>query len=102
MAHSLQHRQATQFIGLSSTFTGKHRSDGPKADNALTDKPDHQMGARHSSVQAAYDDYEIWFSKIGRLGKLGRGQFSKRMEAHLRIPKKRTEAGYCFIGVALR
>ena len=54
------------------------------------------------SVQAAYDDYEIWFSKTGRLGKLGRGQFSKQMEAHLRIPKKRTEAGYCFIGVTLR
>ncbi|MEL6412211.1 MAG: GNAT family N-acetyltransferase, partial [Pseudomonadota bacterium] len=25
---------------------GKHRSDGPKADNALTIKPDHPMGAR--------------------------------------------------------
>ncbi|MEL6412430.1 MAG: hypothetical protein AAGK67_18000, partial [Pseudomonadota bacterium] len=24
----------------------KHRSDGPKADNALTIKPDHPMGAR--------------------------------------------------------
>ena len=44
MAHSLQHRQATQFIGLSSACTGKYRSDGPKADNALTFKPDHLMG----------------------------------------------------------
>ena len=47
MAHSLQHRQATQFIGLSSACTRKHRSDGPKADNALTFKLDHPMGARH-------------------------------------------------------
>ena len=47
MAHSLQHRQAAQFIGLSSACTGKHRSDGPKADNALTFKSDHPMGARH-------------------------------------------------------
>jgi hypothetical protein len=46
MAHSLQHRQATQFIGLSSTCTRKHRSDGPKADNALTFEPDHPIGAR--------------------------------------------------------
>ncbi|MEO1407638.1 MAG: hypothetical protein AAFV54_14275, partial [Pseudomonadota bacterium] len=42
-----QHRQAAQFTGLSSACTGKHRSDGPKADNALTIKPDHPMGARH-------------------------------------------------------
>ena len=46
MAHSLQHRQAAQFIGRSSARTRKHRSDGPKADNALTFKPDHPMGAR--------------------------------------------------------
>ena len=46
MAPSLQHRQATQFIGLSSACTGKHRSDGPKANNALTFKPDYSMGAR--------------------------------------------------------
>ena len=46
MAHSLQHRQATQFIGLSSACTGKYRSDGPKADNALTFKPDYLMGVR--------------------------------------------------------
>jgi putative DNA primase/helicase len=62
----------------------------------------YQVPQAKLSVHAAYDDYEIWFSKTGRLGKLGRGQFSKRIEAHLRIPKKRTEAGYCFIGVALR
>jgi len=45
MAHLLQHRQVAQFIGLSSACTGKHRSDGPKADNALILKPDHLMVA---------------------------------------------------------
>nr|AOE06781.1 hypothetical protein [uncultured bacterium] len=50
MAHSLQHSQAAQFIGLSSACTGKHRSDGPKADNALTFKLDHPMGGRHSGL----------------------------------------------------
>ena len=54
------------------------------------------------SVQAAYDDYVVWFSKTGRCGMLGRKQFCKRMEAHLRIIKKRSEASYCFSGVALR
>lgn len=44
MAHSLQHRQAAQIIALSSACTGKHRSDGPKAENALTLKPDYPMG----------------------------------------------------------
>ena len=44
MAHSLQHRQAAQFIGLLSACTGEHRSDGPKADNTLTFKPDHPIG----------------------------------------------------------
>ena len=46
MGHSLQHSQAAQFIGLSFACTRKHRSDGPKADNALTFKPNHPMGAR--------------------------------------------------------
>ena len=54
------------------------------------------------SVQAAYDDYVVWFAKTGRRGMLGRKQFSKRLEAHLRITKKRTEAGYCLMGVDLR
>jgi len=50
MARSLQHRQAAQLIGLSAACTGKHRSDGPEAHNALTIKPDHPMGAHHSLI----------------------------------------------------
>ena len=40
MAHSLQHRQAAQFVRLSSTRARKHRSDRPKANNALTFEPE--------------------------------------------------------------
>ena len=46
-ARSLQHRQAAQLIGLSAACTGKRRSVGPEAHNALTIKPDHPMGAHH-------------------------------------------------------
>ena len=46
MAHSRQHRQAAQFVGLSSTCTGQHRPDGPKANNATTFEPVHLMEAR--------------------------------------------------------
>ena len=53
MAHSLQHRKAAQFVGLSSARTGKHRADGPNANNALTFKPDHPMGARQMSQNRA-------------------------------------------------
>ncbi len=48
MAHPLQHDQAPQLFGLSSARARKHRSNGPEADDALTIKPDHPMGARHS------------------------------------------------------
>lgn len=47
MASSLQHRKAAQLAGVSSSSTGKHRDNGPKADDALTIKPDHPIGARH-------------------------------------------------------
>ena len=53
-------------------------------------------------VQAAYDAYVAWFASTGLLGKLGRKQFSKRLEAQLRAPKKRAETGYIFAGIALR
>ena len=42
--------QAAQRTALSPACTGKHRSDGPEADDALTIKPDHQMGTRHIPV----------------------------------------------------
>ena len=65
MAHSLQHRQAAQFIGLlSSACTGKHRSDGPKADNALTFKPDNQWG--HTNImQGVVDAAARALTKMG-------------------------------------
>ena len=45
MARPLQHSQAEQRIGLPPTCARKHRANGPDADNALTIKPDHPMGA---------------------------------------------------------
>jgi len=36
MARSLQHRQAAQRSGVSSTRAGKHRTNGPEAHDALT------------------------------------------------------------------
>jgi len=45
VAHPLQYRQAAQRLGIPATSAGKHRSDGPEADHALTFSPDHPMGA---------------------------------------------------------
>ncbi len=47
MAPPLQHSQATQRLGLSSTGTKKHRTDRPETDHALIFKLDHPMGAHH-------------------------------------------------------
>ena len=46
LAHSLQHDQAAQRSGLPPTRAGKHRTNGPETDDALTIKPHHPMGAR--------------------------------------------------------
>ncbi|EBA18465.1 hypothetical protein RSK20926_12119 [Roseobacter sp. SK209-2-6] len=41
-------KTSAQRVGLSPACTGKHRSDGPEAHEALTIKPDHPMGARQA------------------------------------------------------
>lgn len=46
--YALQHNQAAQRIGLPSARAQKHRAGGPKANDALTIKSDHLMGARQA------------------------------------------------------
>ncbi len=45
IASALQHRQAAQRLGLLAASAQKHHPDGPEANDALTFKPDHPMGA---------------------------------------------------------
>jgi len=45
MEETLQHEEATQCIGISTTGLGDHRSHGPIAGHALTFKLDHSSGA---------------------------------------------------------
>ena len=45
MKETLQHEEATQCIGISTTGLGDHRSHGPIAGHALTFKLDHSSGA---------------------------------------------------------
>jgi hypothetical protein len=47
MEETLQHEEATQCIGISTTGLGNHRSHGPIAGHALTFKMDHSSGAGH-------------------------------------------------------
>ena len=49
MEETLQHETTTQCFGLPPASARSHRSDGPKADHALTIKLDHSCGADHSS-----------------------------------------------------
>ena len=51
MAHSLQHRQAAQRLGVSPACAPMHRSNRPEAHDALTINPDHPMGARHIDLK---------------------------------------------------
>ena len=58
MARSLQHRQDTQRITLSPARARKHRSYGPEARYALTNKLGNPSGAHHKFdfVQAHFVD----------------------------------------------
>ena len=47
MEETLQHETTTQRIGLPPSGPRNHRTDGPKADHALTIKLDHSGGADH-------------------------------------------------------
>ena len=55
LAYSLQHRQATQLIGLSPTCARKHHSDRPEAHDALIIRSDNPMGARQFRKQIMTD-----------------------------------------------
>jgi len=46
MEVSLQYKETTQWIGLSSASTRNHHTDGPKANHALTIVLDQSDGAR--------------------------------------------------------
>ena len=57
MENPLQHHQAAQRIGLSFARATKHRSDRPEADDTLTIKPDHPMGARQKDQRRSFQLY---------------------------------------------
>lgn len=58
MAYPLQHRQAAQRSGIPHACAGKHRSIGPEANDALTIKSDHPMGARQGAGATGEDVVE--------------------------------------------
>ena len=49
MAPALHQGQTAQRLELQTTGAGKHRSNGPQTDDALTIKVDHPLGAHHAA-----------------------------------------------------
>ena len=60
----LQHREATQRLGLPPTSAGNHRSNGPEANRALIFNPDHS--ARQSRPRQG--NHKIASTKVPKIG----------------------------------